>query len=384
MSTSTPASINARARLYWSSSTPTAAATRRRPAESLVACGNCSLLAKSLTVIRPWSRPASSTSGSFSTLCWRSRASAPSLLTPTGAVTRGILVMMSRTSAPLSVTKRVSRLVTMPSSAPPLPTTGAPEIRYRAHSASTSRSVSSGEQVIGLVTIPASERLTRSTWAACSSIGRLRCSTPMPPWRAMAIAIRASVTVSMALDTSGTASSTLRVSRLWVVDPLGVTSDSSGSRRTSSKVRPSGSGAMARSSWAGTWAGPARRRPFAGDPADPSNELSDLEVESETGGDPLTPAEREDVLEDLADLEIYQALLTPVGVRGLVIECEDCHEPHYFDWDLLRGNLRHLLDSGRPRVHEPAYDPDPDHYVTWEYARGYADGVHDTLTENGE
>ena len=32
-------------------------------------------------------------------------------------------------------------------------------------------------------------------------------------------------------------------------------------------------------------------------------------------------------------------------------------------------------------MHEPAYDPDPDHYVTWEYARGYADGVHDTLTE---
>ena len=54
--------------------------------------------------------------------------------------------------------------------------------------------------------------------------------------------------------------------------------------------------------------------PFAGDPADPSNELADLdEAESEPGGDPLTPAEREDVLEDLADLEIYQALLTPVG-----------------------------------------------------------------------
>src|SRR5213595_2337127 len=44
--------------------------------------------------------------------------------------------------------------------------------------------------------------------------------------------------------------------------------------------------------------------PFAGDPADPSNELADLdEVETEAGGsDPLTPAEREDVLEDLADL----------------------------------------------------------------------------------
>ena len=85
--------------------------------------------------------------------------------------------------------------------------------------------------------------------------------------------------------------------------------------------------------------------PFAGDPADPSNELADLdEVESEGGGDdPLTPAEREDVLEDLADLEIYQALLTPVGVRGLVIECEDCHEPHYFDWDLLRGKTTETL-----------------------------------------
>ncbi len=119
--------------------------------------------------------------------------------------------------------------------------------------------------------------------------------------------------------------------------------------------------------------------PFNGDPVDPSAGLDDL-----TDGDnldPLTEAERQDVLEDLADLEIYQALLGPIGVRGLVIECEDCHEPHYFDWDLLRGNLRHLLSSGRPRVHEPAYDPDPDHYVTWEYARGYADGVHDTLTE---
>jgi hypothetical protein len=119
--------------------------------------------------------------------------------------------------------------------------------------------------------------------------------------------------------------------------------------------------------------------PFNGDPADPAAGLDDLTEDAEN--DPLTEAERQDVLEDLSDLEVYQALLSPTGIRGLVIECEDCHEPHYFDWDLLRGNLRHLLSSGRPRVHEPAYDPDPDHYVTWEYARGYADGVHDTLTE---
>ncbi|WIN00695.1 DUF5319 domain-containing protein [Actinoplanes oblitus] len=122
--------------------------------------------------------------------------------------------------------------------------------------------------------------------------------------------------------------------------------------------------------------------PFNGDPADPAAELDDLNEDAET--EPLSEDERQDVLEDLSDLEIYQALLSPTGIRGLVIECEDCHEPHYFDWDLLRGNLRHLLSSGRPRVHEPAYDPDPDHYVTWEYARGYADGVHDTLTEGND
>lgn len=121
--------------------------------------------------------------------------------------------------------------------------------------------------------------------------------------------------------------------------------------------------------------------PFASDPSDPA---SDIDPNAGETGDPLTTEERQDVLEDLADLEIYQALLTPLGIRGLVIECEDCHQPHYFDWDLLRGNLRQLLASGQPRVHEPAFDPDPDHYVTWEYARGYADGVHDALTETSD
>ncbi|WP_020520391.1 DUF5319 domain-containing protein [Catelliglobosispora koreensis] len=114
--------------------------------------------------------------------------------------------------------------------------------------------------------------------------------------------------------------------------------------------------------------------PFQGDPADPTADLEDLDGD---GYGELSTQEREDLLADLAELEIYQVLLGPKGVRGLVVDCEDCREPHYFDWDLLRGNLKHLLDSGRPRVHEPAYDPDPDHYVTWDYARGYADAVDD-------
>ena len=42
------------------------------------------------------------------------------------------------------------------------------------------------------------------------------CSTPMPPARAMAIAMSASVTVSMAAETSGMLSEMLRVKRVAV------------------------------------------------------------------------------------------------------------------------------------------------------------------------
>ena len=112
--------------------------------------------------------------------------------------------------------------------------------------------------------------------------------------------------------------------------------------------------------------------PFAGDPADPAAALDDDEVI-----EPLSPEEREDVLTDLSDLEVYRALLEPRAVRGLVVDCEDCHEAHYFGWDLLRSNLRHLLDQGQTRVHEPAFSPDPSDYVTWDYARGFADGALD-------
>ncbi len=116
--------------------------------------------------------------------------------------------------------------------------------------------------------------------------------------------------------------------------------------------------------------------PFSGDPNDPAAGL-----ERDSSDESLTSEERQDVLDDLADLEIYQALLEPTGIQGLVFDCDDCKEPHYFDWDLLRGNLQHLLSSGSHRVHEPAYDPDPERYVKWEYAQGYADGVHDALAE---
>jgi len=113
--------------------------------------------------------------------------------------------------------------------------------------------------------------------------------------------------------------------------------------------------------------------PFAGDPADPAAALHDDDEDMR----PLSVEEREDVLADLEDLEIFQALLEPRSVRGLVVDCQDCEEPHYFEWDLLRGNLKRLLDQGQPHVHEPAFQPDPSEYVSWDYARGFSDAILD-------
>jgi hypothetical protein len=109
--------------------------------------------------------------------------------------------------------------------------------------------------------------------------------------------------------------------------------------------------------------------PFAGDPDDPARALDDDVVRT-----PMAPDEREEVLSDLEDVEVFEALLAPRGVKGVVAHCADCDDAHYFRWDLLRSNLRHLLDAGTTPLHEPAATaPDPDDYVSWDYARGFAD-----------
>ena len=111
--------------------------------------------------------------------------------------------------------------------------------------------------------------------------------------------------------------------------------------------------------------------PFADDPSDPASMLDSMEP-----GIPLDESERLAVEEDLADLAVYEALLAHRGIRGLVVVCDDCQEDHYHDWDMLRANLLQLLIDGTVRPHEPAVDPRPDAYVTWDYCRGYADAHH--------
>jgi hypothetical protein len=95
----------------------------------------------------------------------------------------------------------------------------------------------------------------------------------------------------------------------------------------------------------------------------------------EASSEPLSPQDREEILVDLEDLELFQTLLEPRGVRGLIAECAECEATHYFGWELLRQNLRQLLDVGHLRAHEPAFEPDPADYVAWEYAKGFVDGV---------
>ena len=93
------------------------------------------------------------------------------------------------------------------------------------------------------------------------------------------------------------------------------------------------------------------------------------------GPPPLTVEERAGVLDDLAELEVFRTLLEPTGVKGIVVDCPDCDEEHHVDWALMAANLRQLLDEGQTGRHEPPFDPDPDDYVSWDYASGYADGV---------
>ena len=111
--------------------------------------------------------------------------------------------------------------------------------------------------------------------------------------------------------------------------------------------------------------------PFWGDPDDPASLLDDSEP-----AQPLSDDERADVLADLAELTEFRATLAPHGIEGITVDCADCGEQHFFGWDLMAANLRALLGEGRTSVHEPAFAPDHNAYVSWDYARGYTDAVN--------
>jgi hypothetical protein len=101
-----------------------------------------------------------------------------------------------------------------------------------------------------------------------------------------------------------------------------------------------------------------------------------MENEEYSGEDgaPINEEERELLQQDLTDVQVLKELLGPRGLKGAVFFCPDCDEDHFLGWDLLAGNLKELLEEGESPVHEPAFNPDPHEYVSWDYARGFLDG----------
>jgi hypothetical protein len=98
------------------------------------------------------------------------------------------------------------------------------------------------------------------------------------------------------------------------------------------------------------------------------------EERPEDDGAPINEEERELLQQDLTDVQVLKELLAPRGLKGAVFFCPDCDEDHFLGWDLLAGNLKELLEEGESPVHEPAFNPDPHEYVSWDYARGFLDG----------
>ena len=90
--------------------------------------------------------------------------------------------------------------------------------------------------------------------------------------------------------------------------------------------------------------------------------------------EPLDDEERELLQQDLVDVKVLKELLGPKGIKGTEFYCPDCEEEHYLTWDLLAGNLQEILEAGESPIHEPAFEPDPEEYVKWDYARGFLDG----------
>lgn len=97
----------------------------------------------------------------------------------------------------------------------------------------------------------------------------------------------------------------------------------------------------------------------------------------------LDPRDREDIQSDLEDLEDMREMFEPQGTRGVVIACPDCGSNHYYDWELLRENLEHMLETGEARMHEPAYEPREEDYVLWDYGKGYIDALADAGVHPG-
>ncbi|MGX0629282.1 hypothetical protein Caferm_00015 [Corynebacterium afermentans subsp. afermentans] len=110
--------------------------------------------------------------------------------------------------------------------------------------------------------------------------------------------------------------------------------------------------------------------PFADDPNDPASFIEDDEH-----AEPLSPAERVAVIQDLSHVRDAKRILKPRGILGVSFLCEDCDQVHYYDWEIMEQNMIASLNNQLPPVHEPSAQPSIEAYVPWDYAMGYLDGL---------
>lgn len=110
--------------------------------------------------------------------------------------------------------------------------------------------------------------------------------------------------------------------------------------------------------------------PFADDPNDPASFIEDDEEALE-----LTDEERVQVTQDLELIHQFKKALAPRGILGIFFICDDCNEPHYYDWDIMAANMRATLGGELAPVHEPSAQPTTEAYVPWDYCLGYLDGL---------
>lgn len=109
----------------------------------------------------------------------------------------------------------------------------------------------------------------------------------------------------------------------------------------------------------------------------PDDEFEEFE-DDDFVAEPLDEHEAAMVARDLADLADFEETFAPEGYRGVAVFCHDCVEEHLYPWGMLRENLTTLIETGETPVHEPAFAPEPDRYIPWDYARGYVDALRDT------
>jgi hypothetical protein len=107
------------------------------------------------------------------------------------------------------------------------------------------------------------------------------------------------------------------------------------------------------------------------------------EGEGEERFEPLEGEERHNIQGDLQDLGSMRGVFERQGVKGVVVACPDCGSDHYYDWDLLTESLEHMLTTGEPRMHEPAFEPKEEDYVLWDYGKGYVDALSDAGLNDG-